>query len=165
MAKHFGFAFLKVYLEHYIQSFSKKEQLDVFTKIDELLSKKEHPISANLRFYCLKLLRSKLPIKEIQKEFVHTKRSNWIGEIKEIDFFFENESRSLIVPKPSEKVTAKMTAIVQGIIDSRGKPDTFDQLFEEGCISVANRYHILTFFFRFYYSMVYDFKAYKQAVV
>jgi len=51
------------------------------------------------------------------------------------------------------------------VIDQSGKPDLFDPLFEEGCISDANKYHLFTFFFRYYFSLVYDYKSYKAAVV
>jgi hypothetical protein len=54
------------------------------------LSKKENLICANLRFYCLKLLRTKLPIKEIVTEYIKKTRCKWISLLTETDFFLEN---------------------------------------------------------------------------
>jgi hypothetical protein len=62
-------------------------------------------------------------------------------------------------------VTQKLLDIVEAIVGQGGKPDSFDALFEEGCISASNKYHLFTFFFRFYFSLVYSSKDYKQAVI
>lgn len=55
--------------------------------IDELLSKKENIYCANFRFYCLKLLRTKMTIKEIKQRYINLDIVKWIKLINEIDMF------------------------------------------------------------------------------
>lgn len=64
-------------------------------KIDEILST-DNITTKNLRFYCLKLLRTIKPIKEIKEEYIKVKKVKWIESLG--DLFQEEQSRSISVP-------------------------------------------------------------------
>lgn len=89
VARHYAYAFIKVYLQRYIDSFVGKENLKEFDAIDQLLSK-ESNLCSNFRFYCLKLLRTKMTIKEIVNDYIKKKKFRWISLVNEINFFEEN---------------------------------------------------------------------------
>ena len=63
IAKHFALAFCKVFLNCYINKFAQLLNLREFEVIDDILSRKDNMYCANLRFYCAKLLRTKMTLK------------------------------------------------------------------------------------------------------
>jgi hypothetical protein len=69
------------------------------------------------------------------------------------------------VPKNPSKTSDKMSDIMKEVIDKEGRPDNFDLLFQEGSLSADNRYSLLTFFFRLYFSKAYNYMAHRQAVL
>lgn len=84
------------------------------SKIDEILSI-DNIITKNLRFYCLKLLRTLKPIKEIKEEYIKVKKVKWIESLT--DLFHEEPSRSISVPNESKlTVSERMTTTINKII-------------------------------------------------
>lgn len=110
----FAFAYFKIYLKEYINKLVKKEIAIVMAKIDEILSA-DNIITKNLRFYCLKLLRTLKPIKEIKEEYIKVKKVKWIDSLA--DLFQEEPSRSISVPNENKlTVSERMAQAINKII-------------------------------------------------
>lgn len=77
--KIFCFAFLKLYLYHYIQIAKPEDQTCV--SINDILCKQEQ-IHKNLRFYCLKLLRLKQTVNNLSANYVIGEMFSWCGLFK-----------------------------------------------------------------------------------
>jgi hypothetical protein len=74
---HFAFAFLKAFLKEYVGRILAGENSQKMFDIDSHLTK-QHIFADNLRFFCLKLIRGQMPIKEIKEKFIKIKRYEWI---------------------------------------------------------------------------------------
>lgn len=87
-------------------------------KVDKVLTK-ETPIIINARFYCLKLMRKSLTLKELQTNYIKATHANWVLKMK--DIFEEVESRALLVPNEFDcGVTPEMVSMMNEFTESQG---------------------------------------------